>query len=353
GAEADDRRGDMGDQQRHVQRGVSRPSPGHHEAMMADPGRLRTPEWTCMPLQGSFDVLNFAETLRLVARQQLTGRLHVRSRNFAANLFFEDGALTGADQSEHQAAANAGDVRGRLEEICFGMLDSERGTFEFQPGRASSQPEITRHKVETVLGRARKRLEEWHRMQEFIPSLEVQPRLVTDLDRGQVTLDQERWRMLTAVDGRRNLRAIGRILNLSDFDVCRVLKGLLDEGVVDLEGRAAALAAPGRDTLPTVAIPDVGAVGSRPVESRLVESGPDESVIVAGEGSPDSESPSSSPLRPSVNGSDPPGTTAGPAGADTAIPPTAADEAGAAEAGADPNADRRGRRVVRIRSRDR
>ncbi|MGI8753972.1 MAG: DUF4388 domain-containing protein [Acidimicrobiales bacterium] len=209
-----------------------------------------------MPLQGTFDVLNFSETLRLLSRQSVTGRLHLRSRSYGANLFFEDGALVGADQSEHPAAAAAGDVRNRLEEICFEMLDADRGSFEFQPGKPTALPGAVRLKVETVLTRARKRLEEWRVLADRVPSLEVQPRLVADLDASEVTLDKQRWKMLTVVDGRRNLRTIGRALNLSDFDVCRILVDLLDAGVVELDGAAAVLAASGRDLVPTIPLPE-------------------------------------------------------------------------------------------------
>ncbi|MDQ2726312.1 MAG: DUF4388 domain-containing protein [Actinomycetota bacterium] len=220
-----------------------------------------------MPLQGTFDVLNFSETLRLLSRQSLTGRLHLRSRSYGVNLFFEDGALVGADQSEHPAAAAAGDVRNRLEEICFEMLEADRGSFEFQPGKPTALPGAVRLKVETVLTRARKRHEEWRVLIERVPSLEVQPRLVADLDASEVTLDKQRWKMLTVVDGRRNLRTIGRTLNLSDFDVCRVLVDLLDAGVVELDGAAAVLAASGRDLIPTIPLPEG-------LSESLVDQGP-------------------------------------------------------------------------------
>jgi hypothetical protein len=214
-----------------------------------------------MPLQGTFDVLDFTEALGLIAGLGVTGRLHVRTRSYSANLFLEDGHLVGADQSEHQTAAATGDVPGRLEEICFEMLEAERGSFEFQPGKPSALPGASRHEVESVLAQARQRLDEWHRLQEAIPSLDLQPRLVLDLAQAEVTVDQERWRALTAIDGRRNLRALGRTLNLSDFDVCRVVKLLLDDGVVELEGRAA-LTAMGRDNLPVVPTPDTSEIES-------------------------------------------------------------------------------------------
>ncbi len=209
-----------------------------------------------MPLQGTFDVLDFSDVLHLIARHELTGRLYVRHRSFGANLFVESGLLTGADQSEHQPAAASGDVVGRIAEVCFEMLEAERGSFEFHPGKAGSLPTSSRHQVDAVLDQSRKRLEEWRDLQSVIPSLDLQPRLLLEMGRAEVTLDQERWRVLTSIDGRRNLRAIGRVVNLSDFDVCRMVRGLMDDGMVELEGLAA-LSASNREALPVLQRPPV------------------------------------------------------------------------------------------------
>jgi hypothetical protein len=96
--------------------------------------------------------------------------------------------------------------------------------------------------VRAAIDQARHRLAEWQELQALIPSLEVQPRLVTELDPGQVTLDREQWRVLTAVDGRRNLRTIGRALNLSDFEVCRAMRQLLAAKVIELDMRPVGMA---------------------------------------------------------------------------------------------------------------
>ena len=332
-----------------------------------------------MPLQGTFDVLDFTEVLQLLSSQQLTGRLHVRSRAYGAYLFVEDGLLVGADQSEHQPAATAGDVRGRLEEVCFEMLDAERGSFEFHPGKPSSLPVGERFKTDEVLTQARRRLEEWHQLQEVIPSLDLQPRLVLDLSRAEVTLDRERWRMLTAVDGRRNLRAIGRVLNLSDFDVCRVVCTLVDDGIVALDG-IGALPASTRDAMPVVPAPGAELAAPATDDTETVVISPPEPAGAdddrdgwkpSSEAAPLAE-PAPGPLTPAPAG-DPGAGGATPDGEDDATvalhaveiatdpgfgTPISADDNGtppAADAGAPSTPDgvhegRRGRRVIRIRS---
>lgn len=195
-----------------------------------------------MPLQGTFDVLDFSAVLEMLSARNMTGRLHVRSRSFTANLFFVDGQIVGADHSEHQAAATSGDVAARVQEVCFELLGTDRGNFEFHPGRTGLPPGATNMEVSETMEQARKRLAEWHELQELIPSLDVQPHLVSELDPGQVTLDRDQWRVLTAVDGRRNIRAIGRTLNLSDFEVCRAMRELLAAKVIELDIRPVGLA---------------------------------------------------------------------------------------------------------------
>ena len=302
-----------------------------------------------MPFSGTFDVLDFTEVLRLLARQQLTGRLHVRSRSYGANLFVEEGQLVGADQSEHQAAATVGDVHGRVEEICFELLDTERGSFEFHPGRPGPVPATTRLKVEAVVTRARKRLEEWRELQALIPSLDLQPRLVVDLERSEVTIDRERWRLLTAVDGRRNLRAIGRALNVSDFDVCRVTRILLDDGVLELDGRAAAIAQASlaTDTEPPVTETVTTATGKQAIVSAAPTPGAD-----APGGGIGVDAPADPPLR-LVTASTSPGT-GDPAAQASPPPDRATDPTPPTPDTRDPDDDEGGarrRRVVRIRSR--
>jgi len=75
-----------------------------------------------MPLNGTFDVLDFSSVMELLADRRMSGRLHLRGRSYTANLFFVDGVIVGADQSEHQAAGVAGDAAQRIQETCFELM---------------------------------------------------------------------------------------------------------------------------------------------------------------------------------------------------------------------------------------
>ena len=188
-----------------------------------------------MALQGSFDVLGFSEVLQLLERKRQTGRLHVRAGGLAGSIYLRDGHLTGAESGEHTTPANGGEARTRLEELCFEFLQSDRGVFEFQPRVNAPWPTQISSSVETVLREARTRLMEWREIQAVIPSMDARPRVVDELVPEAVTLTRERWRLIAAIDGRRSVHRLARTLGLGTYEVGRLLKSLVDDGIVTID----------------------------------------------------------------------------------------------------------------------
>ena len=188
-----------------------------------------------MSLQGSFDVLGFADVLNLLAHKRETGRLRVRGPGIATDFFFEGGRLAAADDGEAQPPSSEADARARVEEACFELLTHERGTFEFASGPGSPWNVGLAAGVERVLSDANRRLEEWQQIEAVIPSMDLRPRVVPELAGGPVTIDADSWRFLVSVDGRRNLHALARKLSLSRFEARRRTKQLLDLGLVEID----------------------------------------------------------------------------------------------------------------------
>ena len=188
-----------------------------------------------MSLQGSFDVLGFSEVLELLERKRQSGRLHVRAGGVAGHIYLRDGHLTGAESGDYTTPANAGEARTRLEELCFEFLQCERGVFEFQPRVAAPWATQLSSSVETVLREARQRLIEWREIQAVIPSMDVRPRVVDELVPEAVTLTRDRWRLIAAIDGRRSVHRLARTLGLGTYEVGRLLKSLVDDGIVTID----------------------------------------------------------------------------------------------------------------------
>jgi len=191
-----------------------------------------------LSLQGTFDVLDFTELLTLLSRKRATGRLHVRSGTLSADLFFKDGQLSTTSSSEPPGPDTSREEIARLESICLEFLRGVRATFEFDHRWSGPWPRGRSVKVDAVLNRTRRRLQEWREIEAVIPSLEVQPRVVTELGATQVTLDRNRWRLVTAIDGRRSVHGLAHALDMSSYQVCKLLKSLVDDGVVEVAPKA-------------------------------------------------------------------------------------------------------------------
>ena len=95
-------------------------------------------------------------------------------------------------------------------------------------------PAGPRVRLETIVAAGRRRLEMWRDVESVIHSFEAVPRLAESLTDGSVTLGQNHWRVLIAVDGRHNVAALARRLDIELLEFCQLLKPLVEGGAVVL-----------------------------------------------------------------------------------------------------------------------
>jgi hypothetical protein len=187
-----------------------------------------------MPLAGTFDVLNFAEVLGLLARQASTGRLYVRTESMQASIWLADGRAVVAEVANGGAADVKAKGRRLLEDICFDALKSPRGSFEFQAQDEVEHLSEDRIDLPSVVEAAQARLERWREVESVIQSFDAVPRLAADLA-DEITLDPERWKVFVAIDGRRNVLSLSRRLDIELLTFCALLKPLIEQGAVEMD----------------------------------------------------------------------------------------------------------------------
>ncbi|HLI53378.1 MAG TPA: DUF4388 domain-containing protein [Acidimicrobiales bacterium] len=184
-----------------------------------------------MPLAGTFDVLDFAEILALLARRGATGRLQVRTASMHGTIWLAEGRATAADLGGETRQK----WRAAVEDLCFDALRSPRGSFEFHPDDLSAVPPGPRVRLETIVAAGKRRLESWQEVESVIQSFDAVPRLAESLGDDGLMLDPERWKVLVSVDGRRTVAALARRLDMELLDFCQLLKPLVESGAVVLE----------------------------------------------------------------------------------------------------------------------
>lgn len=151
-------------------------------------------------------------------------------RRRIGEILIEMGAVTTRDVEQY--------VRRQAEAVVFELMSWREGHFRFEEASPTDFPDNPSVAVstESVLMEAARRIDEWSRIADRVPSLAVVPQFADagDDHAGQLDLLPGEWEVLTMIDGQRDLRRIAVELARSEFDVAKIVYGLLSTGVVSL-----------------------------------------------------------------------------------------------------------------------
>ncbi len=149
------------------------------------------------------------------------------------DLLVEGGAVT-PKEIERQ-------LRMQIEGVVFELMSWREGFFSFEERAASdltsSREARIRVSTESLLMEGARRIDEWSRIADKVPSVAVVPVLAAVRDDGQASqldLLPPEWEVLSMIDGTRDLRVIASTLGRAEFDIARVVYGLVTTGVVEV-----------------------------------------------------------------------------------------------------------------------
>jgi hypothetical protein len=129
-------------------------------------------------------------------------------------------------------------VRIQVEEVVFEMMSWREGNFSFEEGAVADAPTEADIKIstESLLMEGARRIDEWSLIEGKVAHLGVIPVLATvEVDHaGALDLLPREWEVLAGIDGVRDLREIASVSAMSEFDVARVMYGLVTTGIVEL-----------------------------------------------------------------------------------------------------------------------
>ena len=127
-------------------------------------------------------------------------------------------------------------MRLQIEAVVFELMSWAEGHFRFEEGlteealRDATVPMST----ESLLMEGARRIDEWSRIADRVPNLSVIPDLAPADSSHSALLDllPQEWKVLSSIDGKTDLRTIAGTLAMSEFDVARIVYGMVSTGVV-------------------------------------------------------------------------------------------------------------------------
>lgn len=264
-----------------------------------------------MALKGNLRDFSTTQLLNLISLARKTGTLTIQHQADSAHMSFREGKLIyahmGEDTSNHLAKIlqNSGklsaeqaqiilahaegksdrqlgrllitagrvsqndviqSVRQSVLDVVYRLFTWADGIFRFEANKLPSPGHITIPiDLESVIMEGSRRLKEWEILQEELPDLDVALRFTDrpDARLKNINLTVEEWRVVSFVNPRNTIRQIAKANNLSEFEIRRIVYGMLQAGLVEFVDKPKTAAA--------IEAADSGKRGRRPA----VEQPPD------------------------------------------------------------------------------
>ncbi|MGD2143072.1 MAG: DUF4388 domain-containing protein [Anaerolineae bacterium] len=234
-----------------------------------------------MALKGNLRDFSIAQLLNLISLAGKTGTLKIQSDGESADLYFKLGKLVyatlgeggcelaealrqGGAITDRQARTiqsrvgdrtdrelgllliNAGYLSQRVVVECmrayilnsvYSLFTWSEGRFRFESGSPPVDGVISVPiGLENVIVQGSRRMEMWERLQEELPDLDTPLKFA---DRPQanlrdINLNVEEWRVISFIHPRNTIQQIARANDLSEFQIRKIIYGLLQAGLVEL-----------------------------------------------------------------------------------------------------------------------
>ena len=235
-----------------------------------------------MALKGNLRDFSTTQLLNLINLARKTGTLTIQNNGEVAHMSFREGKLIyahlGNEQNNHlaQILQTAGklskaqahiietkvkgksdkqighlliqggyvtqsdiiqSVRQNVLNIVYKLFTWAEGLFHFEANQLPSSSHITIPiDLESVIMEGSRRLKEWEILQEELPDLDATLRFTDrpDTRLRNINLTVKEWKVVSLIDPRNNMRKIAQANNLSDFEIRRIIYGMLQAGLVEL-----------------------------------------------------------------------------------------------------------------------
>ncbi len=263
-----------------------------------------------MALTGHLRDFSLTQLLNLVNLANKTGELRLESNQGQAGLFFREGRLIDAglnwnheggllsllldsgkitedqlqtvrahakgrsDKEMGLVLVNAGYVtqsdvlqviRKHLLDVVYTLFTWADGKFSFQANISPPDDHIAVPiSLDGIIMEGSRRVQEWEWLQSTLPNLDVALRFAEKPGASihDIKLSVEEWRVISFISPRNTIRQIARYNKMSEFQVRKIVAGLMKKGLIEVVGAAAT--APARP---------ISRPASRPVKAPPVRKG--------------------------------------------------------------------------------
>ncbi len=128
-------------------------------------------------------------------------------------------------------------VKAYILDVVYTLFTWVEGLFYFEPNLLPSEDKITVPiNLENIIMEGSRRLKEWERLQDELPDLNRALRFTDrpDTKLRDINLSVEEWRVISFINPRNTIKQIAQSNNMDDFQIRKIVYGMLQAGLVEL-----------------------------------------------------------------------------------------------------------------------
>ncbi|OPX17694.1 hypothetical protein BXT86_05125 [candidate division WOR-3 bacterium 4484_100] len=177
-----------------------------------------------MALEGNLQDFELTDVFQLIQLGQKDGGLRIQSPDDVGVVYFKGGIVVHARTNKLQG-----------EPAIDAILSWRKGRFVFNPGEETMENTVNLP-IQQVILEAARRIDELHKIQKLIPSFDLVVKIVEVPKAGveKIHLKPEEWKVLSFVDGTLTIKQIAGRANISEFEVGKILYGMISSGLVEV-----------------------------------------------------------------------------------------------------------------------
>lgn len=242
-----------------------------------------------MALEGNLKDFSLADMFRLLAKGSKTGTLHVEREGADGKVCFRDGAVVYAASAGHKEnlgkrltkaglitekqlrqalglqkiqkkekanrklgqilidegyvgeSALEAFIAEQIADALFELFRWEDGQLRFEPDEYCADEDIgLTVSVETLIADSQKRLDQWKRIREKIPSMDTRFAMAGGPGEKsiEIHLKPREWMILCYLHGGRSVAELVELTGYNDFDAAKTLYGMYAQGLIEKVGPA-------------------------------------------------------------------------------------------------------------------
>ncbi len=128
-------------------------------------------------------------------------------------------------------------IRSDALETVYSLFTWSEGLFHFEPNQLPAEGAIVVPiDLENIILEGSRRVKEWERLQDELPDLDMALKFA---DRPQVKLREinlsvDEWRVISYINPRNSIKRIAQRIGMDDFQIRKIIYGLLQAGLVEV-----------------------------------------------------------------------------------------------------------------------